>query len=138
MCISPSLSLYIYIYHNMLCASFKGCRIECYRKDVPQLSKWKMPFAHLKAHMMAKSNNDESYSPFLSEIEKVAAEQETFVNTALQFVCECEVVDKAQDTLFPNRAQCECLVMCMLVSMFLQAQVHPRSCPLVWCLLLCL
>ena len=84
----------------MICASFKGCRIECYRKDVPQLSKWKMPFAHLKAHMKVKANHDVSYTAFLEEIEKVSAEQEAFENTALQFVCECEMVDKAQDTLF--------------------------------------
>ena len=74
--------------------------LKCSRPEMQKLQNWQIPFASLKAHLQVKTQTDDGYATFLRELEAMVGQQEAFSAKILQFICECEMLDKVQAICF--------------------------------------
>ena len=83
------------VKHEKLLKEIEGLKTES-----KKLQNWQLPFASVKAFMAIKSKDKPAYQEFEGELDDVIREQSSFSLAAMQFICECELLDKAQDPFF--------------------------------------
>ena len=76
------------------------CLLQMIRQETKKLQNWQMPFKSLSVHFQVKTQESPNYACFQEDLQTLAAEQENFISKILNFVCECQVLDKVQELCF--------------------------------------
>ena len=70
------------------------------RTKLKTLQSWSMPFGNLKAHMTIKTREFPHYQAFLEDIEQNQRQQSKFANIVVEYLVDCDRVDKVSVGVF--------------------------------------